>query len=90
MALSRPQQACYCRCCCNDTDPNISDDMPLSDLYPEPYNRRYDCSCKRRWPIESPGIPDMITRARDLGRDGLALKLEEMQQWLEFQLKVLK
>lgn len=71
MTLSRPGQACYCVCCCLSTDP-----LDSNDTIPE-YNRRYDCSCKRRW---FPGCLDvwqigwndsldtLKMRARDLGK----------------------
>lgn len=74
--ISRPDQACYCACCCLSDDPADSCDKAADH---GPYNRRYDCSCKQRWPVDPLFKSfDHFTRAavmrcRDLGRDPFRL-----------------
>ena len=77
--LSRPDDACYCRCCCLSTDPAHSNDEPYAG---RPYNRRYDCSCHQWWSGVWPPRGQQRSldewelaarmRARDLGNDALA------------------
>jgi hypothetical protein len=91
VALSRPEQACFCTCCCSSKDPTDSDDEPLPGHPDHLYNRRYDCSCKQRWSfLDNPSVEHMVIRARDVGRDGLALHLEEMLQRINYYRRVLK
>lgn len=80
MALSRPEDACYCSCCCTRGEPGESDDRELDApaAYGTPYlyNRRYDCNDGPRWANLDLAFVDfsaalraMRTRLRDLGRD---------------------
>lgn len=52
---------CYCPNLCLSDDPIDSTEAPFEGT---PYNRRIDCSCKRRWP----GCLDYDLSAREYAR----------------------
>lgn len=77
---------CYCRCCCLGAEAGVSDEK-------DGYNRRMDCSCKRRWPwcpeneiTVADHLRMLEVRALDLGRKPTADSVAQYARKLRRQL----